>query len=394
MFIQRIINFFKGYVRIRIEGFYIERFINLCISRKILLLKARREKSTILYANIAISDFKRLKKILKKTHTRLKIVKKKGLPFIIHKYRRRKTFVVVFAFVITVMIIASNYIWNIEIAGNVNIDKDDLLKSLEENGLAIGTSKNNLDINEVIRRIRLNRDDIAWIGITVRGTNAIVSIKEVDKAPEVLDKDTLCDIISDKYGIINKISVQNGTAAVGIGDIIEPGTTLVHGFIEGEYTGIRYVHSLATVEARVWYTKALKKPFKQQIEVETGNTENKYRIKFKKNQINLFKTLSKFQKYDTINEEKKIKLFQNFYLPFKIEKITNKEYILKEKIYTEEELTNIIVEELENNILSEIGDTNNIVNTNINTRTDGEYLEVELTIETIENIGIEKEIIF
>ena len=30
---------------------------------------------------------------------------------------------------------------------------------------------------EVIRKIRLNRDDIAWIGITVKGTNAIVKIK-------------------------------------------------------------------------------------------------------------------------------------------------------------------------------------------------------------------------
>ena len=106
----------------------------------------------------------------------------------------------------------------------------------------------------------------------------------------------------------------------------------------------------------------------------------------------MFKTLSKFEKYDTINESKKIMLFSNFYLPIEIIKTTNKEYVLQEKTFTEEELTEKLTEKIENELLQEIEDTNNIVNTNINTYSDNGYIEVEVTYEVLENIGIEQQI--
>ncbi len=95
--------------------------------------------------------------------------------------------------------------------------------------------------------------------------------------------------------------------------------------------------------------------------------KKKYGIKFKKKQINLFKTLSKFEKYDTINEDKKMMLFSNFYLPIEIIKITNKEYTMQEKIYTEEELKEILINKLKAELEEEIGDKT-ISNVNINTK--------------------------
>ena len=162
------------------------------------------------------------------------------------------------------------------------------------------------------------------------------------------------------------MSVQNGTAIVKPGDIVQKGDILVNGFLEGLYTGTRYVHGSATIEAKTWYTKKEKQPLKQEIKVETGNEEKKYGIKFKKNQINLFKTLSKFEKYDTINEDKKMMLFSNFYLPIEIIKITNKEYKMQEKVYTEAELKAILIDKLKAKLEEEIGDKT-IANVNINT---------------------------
>lgn len=162
------------------------------------------------------------------------------------------------------------------------------------------------------------------------------------------------------------MSVQNGTAIVKPGDIVQKGDILVNGFLEGLYTGTRYVHGSATIEAKTWYTKKEKQSLKQEIKVETGNEEKKYGIKFKKNQINLFKTLSKFEKYDTINEDKKMMLFSNFYLPIEIIKITNKEYKMQEKVYTEEELKEILTDKLKTELEAEIEDKT-IANVNINT---------------------------
>ncbi len=392
MFVRNILNYFTGYVNVKVEGFFIERFMNMCKGKKILLMDIKREKSTIMYADVKLEDYKRLRQIAKKTKSKIKIQSKKGLPFTAHKYRKRKIFAILFLIVIVFMVISSNYVWNIDISGNVNISKEELMKSLEESGLAIGISKNDMDTNAVISKIRLNRDDIAWIGITLKGTNAIVKIKEIEKAPEIIDEDEYCDIIADKTGIITKMNIQNGTAAVQVGDIVEEGQILVNGYLEGKYTGTRFVHSKANIQAKIWYTKTEKASYVQQIPVETGNIEKKYSIKFKKNQINLFKTLSKFEKYDTINEEKKLMLFSNFYLPIEFVKTTNKEYVMQEKTYTEEELTEILTEKIEKSFDKEIKDKNNIVNKNINTYSNNGYLEVEITYEVLEDIGVEQKI--
>ncbi len=204
LFVRTLLNYFTGYVNIRVEGFFIERFINMCIAKKILLMDIKREKSTIMYANVGLADYKRLRQIAKKTKSKIKIQRKKGLPFTAHKYRKRKIFGILCLAVLIGIIVSSNYIWNIEITGNSKISSEDILKSLEENGLNIGVSKNDMDTNSVINKIRLDRDDIAWIGITVKGTNAIVKIKETDKAPEIIDENEYCDIVADKTRNDNK----------------------------------------------------------------------------------------------------------------------------------------------------------------------------------------------
>ena len=145
LFVRTVSNYFTGYVKVKVEGFYIERFINMCTSKKILLMNIEREKSTIMYANVGLADYKRLRQVAKKTKSKIKIQGKKGLPFTAHKYRKRKIFAILFCIVIAIIIISSNYIWNIEIIGNNNISTEEILQNLEESGLSIGLSKNDMD---------------------------------------------------------------------------------------------------------------------------------------------------------------------------------------------------------------------------------------------------------
>ena len=394
MFLKIWLNYIIGFVNIKVESYFLERFINICISKKIILWNIKRKKSSILYANISIKDYKRLKEITRKTKSRVKIEGKKGLPFLLYKYRKRKIFLGFFIFVLIGLIITSNFIWNIEITGNNEISKQEVIQVLNQNGLKIGTSKNKIDTSSLINNVRLQRDDIAWIGISIKGTNAIVEIKETDKAPEILDKDEFCNIISNKNASITKINVQNGTASVNVGDIVKIGDTLVLGYMEGKYTGIRYVHSSADIEAKVWYSKKDKFYFNQEINVPTGATEEKFSINFNNFKINLHKTLSKFKNYDTINESKKLMLFSNFYLPVEIIKTTNYEYEKQNKTYTEEELIEIATKQLEEQLEQEIENKENILNKQVNVYKNEDYIEVEVIYEVLESIGIKEKIIF
>ena len=389
-----LLNYITGYVNIKVESFFLERFINICISKNIFLWNIKRNKSSVLYANISVKDYKRLRQIAKKTKSIVSIKKKKGLPFVLHKYRKRKIFFALLIIIFIVMVITSNFIWNIEIKGNININSDEIVQELNKQGLKIGKNKKKIDTNYIINKIRLNRDDIAWIGISIKGTNAIIEIKETDKAPEIIDENEYCNIVSDKMAIITKINVQNGTAVVKEGDIVKKGETLVAGYLEGKYTGIRYVHSKADIEAKVWYSKKEKFYLTQEIQVPTGATEQKYAINIKNFKINFYKTLSKFQNYDTINESKKLMLFSNFYLPIEITKTTNYEQEKQIKTYTEEELVEIASKKLQEELEDQIEKKENIVNKQVNVYGNEDYIEVEVIYEVLENIGLKEKITF
>ncbi len=162
--------------------------------------------------------------------------------------------------------------------------------------------------------------------------------------------------------------------------------------MEGQYTGVRYVHSDAEIEARVWHEATKTMMYEQDEATFTGNSRKRYSIKINNFQINLYKSLPNFEKYDTISERKKLRIFSDFYLPIELG-IDEYQEIKEEKItYTYEELKSIILEELENQLSAEIEDENSVINKQINEKEIDGGLEIQLIYETLENIGIEAEV--
>ena len=394
MYFKILLNIILGYVTVEVEGYFIERFINLCNSQKIFLWNLKRTHSTRIIINIGIKDFKKLKPIARKTKCRVKMQKKKGIPFLLHKYQKRKIFFIFFLLIILSIIILSNFIWNIEITGNENISSEEIQKLLEENNFKIGKCKIGLTTKELIQQIRLERSDIAWVGIEIEGTNATVKIVEADLKPDIIAEDEYCNLIATKDGMITKVIAQNGTPLVKEGDVVTKGTILVGGWLEGKYTGTRYVHANGDVQAKVWYSQKEKIPLKQVEKVKTGNEENKYSVKINNFKINLTKGVSKFKNYDTIEASKKLKLFSDFYLPIEIYTKTFQEYEEKEIIYTPEEAKtigeNLAMQKLEKTIENK----ESIIDKKVYVKNAEKYVEVEVIYEVIESIATKEKIVF
>ena len=394
MFIKIIFNYIIGYIRISIEGYYIERFINICGNEKITIWNLKRNKNVKLELNIGIKDLKKVAKIAKQTKCKIKIIKKKGLPFLFNRYRKRKLFFVFLLVIIIGLGISSNFIWNIQIVEEDKERIENLYQDVVESGLEIGKMKSKINTKDIINKVRLKRSDIAWMGIELKGTNAIVKVVKATAKPEIVDDNEYCNIVSDKQGIITKINAQNGTIAVKVGDTVNVGTTLINGWMEGKYTGLRYVHAKGEIQAKVWHTKNKKILYNATEKTETGNIENKYQIKINNFEINLSKRLSKFKIYDTIVLENKFKIFSDFYLPISLVKITNKEIKEEQKNYNAEQAKDLGIEQLQEELDKEIEDKSKVVNKIINTYEKEDGIEVYVTYEVLEDIGTNEKIVF
>ena len=394
MFLKILFSYLLGYLKISVEGYYIERFINICKTNNITIWNLKRNENIELELNVRISEFKKICKVAKQTRCKVKIKRKKGFPFLLHKYKKRKIFVLFLLIMIMLITLSSNFVWNVEIKEENGQQLENIQEDIKKAGLETGKLKNNINMKEIINKIRLERKDIAWVGIELKGTNAIVKIVKADEKPEIVAQDEYCNIVSNKSGIVTKISAQNGTANVKVGDTVKEGDILINGWLEGKFTGVRYVHAKGEIEAKVWYTKSKKVSYSLTQTQETGNIENKYAIKINNFRINLLKKLSKFEIYDTIETENKFKLFSDFYLPISLIKTTNKELKNVQKKYNLEEAKALGIQELEQELDEEIENKEKIINKNINTYEKQDGVEVYVTYEVLENIGTNEKIVF
>jgi len=325
MIFKILFQFFLGYTKIEVEGYYIEKFLNKCINKGIFIWGLKHKKTTLIEAKVGVSDYEKLRNIASDNGCIVTKIKEKGIPIIIKKYKKRKGLLIGVIFIFTIIFTLSKFIWKIDVIGNQNIGKDEILNLVEKDGLKIGIAKSKVDVKKIINQIRMERNDISWIGIEFKGTNAIVKIVEATKKPDIIDEKYFCNIVASKDAVITRIVVQNGTAQVKVGDTVKKGDILIAGWMQGEHTEKYFVNSAGEVKGKIQYTQIEKINKKETKKSKTGKMEKKYSIKINNFVINLYKKYSKFKKYDTIVSEKNLRLFKNLYLPIQIKEIRNYE---------------------------------------------------------------------
>ena len=108
----------------------------------------------------------------------------------------------------------------------------------------------------------------------------------------------------------------------------------------------------------------------------------------------MYKSIPKFEKYDTIEETKKLKLFSNFYLPIEFITDTYIEQKIEKKNYQPEEAKQILTQNLERQLSEEVGENAQVVNKQINENEEADGIEIEVIYEVLENIGTKEKILF
>jgi similar to stage IV sporulation protein len=392
LFLISLWKYIRGFVVICVEGYFIERFINLCSTRNLKLWDIKRNSDSFLIAKLDANKFKYLKKIAKTSRCRISIKKKIGLPFILRRYKKRKTFFVFLIFIILFINLFTCFIWKVDVSGDFTIPITEIYKTLEESGLRVGEYKNKLDLEEIKRKVELYRSDITWIGIEIKGIKAMVEIVQKIDKPNMIEKDEPCNIISDKEGVIAKIFTREGAQLVKENEIISKGQILISGIISSKFSPDRYVHADGEIYIKTWYTEKMKIPYERDLVSLTGEEDSKYHVKILNYQINLSNTGTKFEKYDKISETNKLKVLNLFELPIEVTTDTYKNISIETIKLSEAQAERISINEAMNGALKKIPKDSEIVNNKVSIFKNEEGVEAEVTIECLEKVGTKEKI--
>lgn len=345
-----LIRYVKGYLRICIIGYSPERFLNLC-SRRHIYLWGLRPCGNHYEMYITVSGFRKLKPIIRKTKTKVVILKRYGLPFFLHKYRKRKMF---FAGAIGCMFslyLMSCFVWNIHIEGNYTRTDETILSYLESTNVHHGMRKTEVNCAQIVKDLRKEFNDIIWVSASIDGTRLMIEVKEnTDTIKEKVEKkEKATDLIASEEGEVVKIITRTGTPVVEPGDKVKKGDLLVSGKVEikndaKEVVDYKYQAADADVYIRtkLSYEESLPLHYKKKVYTEKEQKSLFFRTKNYFFDSLLF--LPKYKHAEIFTVEKQLKLGEHFYFPFSYGIRTIREYKLKNEKHSEKEFQKILSE--------------------------------------------------
>lgn len=269
-------RFFCGILEVRFSGVYPEKIFNLFAKNRITVWNSRFKDSRI-HTFITVKDFKRLRKILKKSGVRVHILKKKGFPFFISRYKKRFGIFAGIILFFCILQYMSGYIWVIDINGNKEVSDREIISACEELGIESGCKRSGIDAKIQAQELLLKNEKLSWASLNIEGCKLTVNVTEV--TPKSEDTSVATNLKASADGVIKKIDITMGNSVVKVGDTVKKGDLLVSGIIEN-MRGTKFVHSMGSVTAETEEILTLKEDYKTEITYPTGKQKNKYVLEF------------------------------------------------------------------------------------------------------------------
>ncbi len=386
----KIWNYFKGYVIIRVEGLTLERLLNLSAAHNIYLWDIKRQNNIVLEMKSTVRGFKELREIVKKVGCRVEIKEKIGFPFVIMRLRERKMLVTGFLlFVVTIFLLTST-IWKIEILGNEQTPKENIVSLLKEHNISTGKLKFNIKKQTIKDVLIDNYDYFSFISVNIKGTKLIIEVKEQDLPPEKIDKSYPCHVVAKKKGVIVKVIPRSGRAIVEKGEVVNEGEVLITGILSNENTQENiFVHADGEVYALTRYSSIIKEPIIKNEERFTGKVYRQKGMKVNNKGIMFMKGSIPYENYKEFEVEKDLINLNKWGIEFSIKKVEYeyREVELKEVKQNIDFLKQSTQIQGTKEINKELPEGAQIQSKNTRHQIDENILTTQVIVETIEDIG-------
>lgn len=367
---------FTTYLIVVVKSDSAERFLNMCRNRGIVFWNIKKNEEGF-RAKISRKDFLKLREPCRKTRTKVRIQKKKGLRFLMFKYRKHYSFVVGIAISFILLYFCSQYVWDISFEGNYEYTDSNLLKYLSTYQIRPGIPVKKLDCNLIESEIRNQYKDITWVSAEISGTRLVVHIKENDgAADQSTSNESTGDLVATEDGVVSSIITRSGTPLVKSGDTVTKGQILVSGVVDimddsKTVIGQKLTRADADIHIQVamHYTDQLNIAY--EYKEYTNHKKVKNIIRLFDNEVEFGLTFGQFEQYDTVTDINVWKLTGNFYLPISSGKKTYQEYKMKQAEYSEEEAEKILSVRLNQYMRQLIENKVQIINNSVKIETDG-----------------------
>ena len=240
----------------------------------------------------------------------------------------------------------SNFIWVIQVEGNINVPSEDIISLMEDMGVEKGKSLKNFDFDRAQQEALLQLPQLSWLAINKIGSTVTIEVKERDLPPEIVPKNTPCHVKAAKDGQIINMEVFSGSEAVARGDMVSKGDIIISGIVQDKKGNVSIKHARANILALTQTQLEVRVSRLQQEKKYTSAEKNKRTLRLLGFRVPLYIKQDPGPDYDVFTNEKKATFF-GLELPFSIETKNYKKFTVENRELTPEEMKELAYKKME-----------------------------------------------
>lgn len=253
---MRIRNYLRGSLQLDIYGAAIERFLNLCSLHNVAFWDVEALDADHFTAWISADGYSALRPYARKTACRIRVRRKRGLPFAAMRATRRRALWLSLILCTVTAYLLSAFVWTIRVEGCNTLSEEEVLQWMAQAGLQTGTRRKKIHMRELRNDIMMRTDKLSYFTVNFKGTQAIITVWERENPAEKPTKPQPCHVVSEVTGVVSALRVRSGLACVKVGDTVQPGELIASGRIvnQNDETDVTLLAASAEADVRTWYT--------------------------------------------------------------------------------------------------------------------------------------------
>lgn len=268
-----------GYLKAVITGAQTERFITRCAEEGIRMWQIRRRNETTLVCYIELTEPEKLKSMLKETGSRIRILDKKGVPFLWRSIRSRLGMAAGLFFFLALLFILSNMVWDVKVNGADPKLEEQIRSLLKNEHLYVGSLEFFVPTTDRLESgLSAKLTNVTWIGVSQDGTRYQIDVVQ-KKYPKKKETTGPRNLVATKRAVIHHMFVETGQPVVESNQFVKPGQILVLGRI-GNEKDPKFVSANGKVIGETWYQSETAIPLKSRYTLYTGKSYTQHRLVF------------------------------------------------------------------------------------------------------------------
>ena len=309
----------RGEAAAEIFGVFPEAAVNRAIESGIALRRVKALDGQTIRCALDEENLENLRAICDRCQCELRLLSLRGGSRD-RKLLRRRVWLPLTALIMAgLLCVSSLFVWDVEIYGNERVSRGEIERALQDAGLRRGCFWPSLETDLVRSKTLCRLPSLAWLGVNVNGSRAVVLVQERAEKPEIYVESAACDLVASRTGIVRRVSVLNGKALVQPGSTVLEGETLVSGAPENLMGTARLVRARAEVWADTWYELTAVCPQPESQKGEAGWKRQRFALVIGENRINFYgKSRKMLDGYDKIVHEYQLGVSGLFALPISL----------------------------------------------------------------------------